>query len=138
MGLKRIHVRVPLDGEATLSNKSNPKVKARTIDISLGGVAVSAFPEGLSNNEYRIDILTQDGKSVQIVARLVRVDNSVAGFQTLQMDLKSQGIINELISEYQKTPDFIMQLDEFNLLGAVDEEGNEIEITFEKDSDQQE
>jgi c-di-GMP-binding flagellar brake protein YcgR len=137
MAHKRIHVRVPLDGEATLSNKSNPKVKARAIDISKGGVAVTAFPEGLSDNVYRIDILIQEGQNVQIVAKLLRVDNNVAGFQTLQIDQKSQDVINELVSEYQKTPDFIKQLDEFNMLGAVDEEGNEIEITFEKNSDLQ-
>jgi len=37
-----------------------------------------------------------------------------------------------LVFEYQKTIDFIIQIDEFNLLEPVDEEGKEIEITFEK------
>jgi len=134
MGHKRIHVRVPLSGEAVLSNKGNPTIKARTIDISQGGVAITAFPEGLSDDEYRIDILTEEGQSVEIVARLVRVDEPIAGFQTLQIDKQSQEIIRNLVSEYQKTPDFIKQLDEFDIFGAVDEEGNEIEITFEKDS----
>jgi c-di-GMP-binding flagellar brake protein YcgR len=135
MGHKRIHVRVPLNGEAVLSSNSNPTIKARTIDISQGGVAITAFSEDLPNTEYQIEILTEEGQGIKISARLVRVDGTIAGFQTLQIDQKSQDVIRSLVSEYQTTPDFIKQLDEFNILGAVDEEGNEIEITFEKGSD---
>ncbi len=73
---------------------------------------------------------------IEISARLVRVDDTIAGFQTLQIDPNSQEIINNLVLEYQTTPDFIKQLDEYNILEqqVVDEEGNEIEVTFEKDS----
>jgi c-di-GMP-binding flagellar brake protein YcgR len=135
MGITRISVRVPLEGEVTLSNSDNPLIKARTIDISHGGAAAYAFSEPLSIDKYRIEILTEAGQRIELFAQLVRVEDATAGFQTLQIDQKSQKIINDLIFEYQKTTDFIKQLDEFNLLNdiIVDEEGNEIEITFEED-----
>ncbi len=134
MGHKRIYVRVPLSGEAILSNKSSLTIKARTIDISQGGVAITAFSVEVPSSEYQIEILTESGERIAIFAKLVRVDGSTAGFQTLQIDKNSQGIIETLVSEYQKTTDFIKQLDEFNLLEAVDEDGNEIKITFERGS----
>lgn len=136
MGHKRIFVRVPLSGEAVLSNSGKPTIKARTIDISQGGVAITAFSDEVSSAEYRIEILTETGQRIEIFAQLVRVDDTIAGFQTLQIDEKSQEIIKNLVFEYQTTPDFIKQLDEYNLLDdkVVDEDGNEIEVTFEKDS----
>jgi hypothetical protein len=134
MGHKRIYVRVPLSGEAVLSNSSNPTIKAHTIDISQGGVAITDLSEEVPTAEYQIEIHTEDGQRIEIFAKLVRVDDAIARFQTLQIDQKSQEVIRNLVFEYQSTPDFIKQLDEFNLLNdkVVDEEGNEIEITFER------
>jgi c-di-GMP-binding flagellar brake protein YcgR len=131
MKLKRIYVRVPLSGEATLSNNSNPTIRARTIDISQGGVAIKTFSGEVPTAEYHIEILTEAGQRIEMFARLVRADDSIAGFQALQIDQKSQEIIRDLVFEYETTTDFIYNLDELNLL---DKEGNEIEITFEKDS----
>jgi c-di-GMP-binding flagellar brake protein YcgR len=129
---KRIHVRVPLTGEATLSNSIHPTIKARTIDISQGGVAIVDLSEELPAVEYQIEMLTEAGQRISISARLVRVVDSIAGFQTLQIDRESQEIIKHLIFEYQKSIDFIKQLDEYNLHKVIDEGGNEIEITFEQ------
>ena len=129
---KRIHVRVPLIGEAILSNNIHPTIKARTIDISHGGVAIVDLSEELPAGEYQIEILTESGQRIKIVAQLVRVVDFIAGFQTLQIDQDSQEIIKHLIFEYQESIDFIKQLDECNLHKVIDEGGNEIEITFEQ------
>ena len=123
---------MPLTGEATLSNSIHPTIKARTIDISQGGVAIVDLSEELPTGEYQIEILTEAGQKIEIVAQLVRVVDSIAGFQTLQIDQKSQEIIKHLIFEYQESIDFIKQLDEYNLHKVIDEGGNEIEITFEQ------
>ena len=130
---KRRYVRVPLSGEAILSNSSNTTIKARTIDISQGGVAIVGISEEVSTAEYQIEILTEAGPKIEIFAQLVRVDDSIAGFQILRIDKKSQEIIKNLVFEYQQSIDFIKQLDEFNLHKVIDEKGNEIEITFEND-----
>jgi len=129
MGLKRIYVRVPLSGEAILSNSSNRTIRARTIDISQGGVSVETFSEEVPAAEYKIEILTEAGQRIDMFAQLVRAHDSIAGFQALQIDQKSQEVIRNLVFEYQTTTDFIYNLDELNLL---DKEGNEIEITFER------
>jgi c-di-GMP-binding flagellar brake protein YcgR len=131
MEFKRIYVRVPLHGEAILSHSNKPTIKARTINISQGGVAVAAFSEEVLSAEYQIEIFIEPERQIKIFAQLVRLDDSVAAFQFLQADPNSVEVIKNLVFEYEETLDFIENLDEFNLL---DEEGNEIEITFEEDS----
>ncbi|MBA3007787.1 MAG: PilZ domain-containing protein [Proteobacteria bacterium] len=131
MEFKRIYVRVPLSGEAILSNSSNPTIKAHTINISRGGVAVETISKEIPTAEYQIEIHTDSGQKIEIFAKLIRVDDSIAGFRALQIDQNSQEIIKNLVFEYETTNDFINNLDEFNLR---DQEGNKIEITFEKNS----
>lgn len=111
-----------------MSNSSNLTIRARTIDISQGGVAVKTFSEEVHTAEYQIEILTEAGQRIEMFAQLVRANDSIAGFQTLQIDQKSQGVIRNLFFEYQKTTDFIKQLDEFNLFDhkVVDEEGGDM------------
>ena len=133
MKQKRIYVRVPLRGDAVLSRSSHQTIRAKTIDISQGGVAVTALSDEVSGGEYQIEIVTESGMTIEIVARLVRVKDSIAGFETQQINPKSREIINELIFNYQKTVDFIRQFDECDLQKVLDEEGNEIEITFVDD-----
>ena len=64
MGIKRIYVRVPLSGEAILSNSCKPTIKARAINISQGGVAVVAFSDEVLTDEYKIEILTEKGQRI--------------------------------------------------------------------------
>ncbi len=138
MRLKRKYVRVPLSGEAILSTSRNQTIKARTINISEGGVAVTdIFSEEIPSGNYQIEILTEAGQRIELFAQRVRFDDHIAGFQTLWTDQNGQEFIRNLVFEYEKTTAFIKQLDEFNLLDdkVVDEEGHELEITFEKDSD---
>ncbi|MBU4235969.1 MAG: PilZ domain-containing protein [Proteobacteria bacterium] len=89
MEFKRICVRVPLSGEAILSNSCNPTIRGRTINISQGGVAVKTFSEEVPTTEYQVEILTEAGQRIEIFAQLVRVDDSITGLQTLQIDQKS-------------------------------------------------
>jgi c-di-GMP-binding flagellar brake protein YcgR len=133
---RRIYVRVPLIAKAILSNGNGPVIKARTIDISQGGVAITDFSGKISEAEYLIEIVTEEKQHIEFQAGLVRVEKTIAGFQILQIGEKCREIIQGLVFEYQKTPDFIKQMDEFDLLEAVDEEGNAIQITFEKIPDQ--
>lgn len=133
---RRIYVRVPLQAAAILVSSPAQTIKAKTNDISQGGVAITAFSEKFSGTEYHIEILTEAGQRIEFSAKLVRADDSIAGFQILQIAPEDMEIIKELVFEYQKTIDFIIQIDEFNLLEPVDEEGKEIEITFEKGPNQ--
>jgi hypothetical protein len=133
MGYKRIFVRVPLTAEATLSGETKKKIKAHTVDISQGGFCITGPSEALSESEYQIEIMTHDGQALQMFAKLVHQDKNRAGFQTTKMDGQSLEVITFLISEFQMTPEFIRQIDEYDLLSQrfIDDEGNELEISFE-------
>ena len=134
MDHRRIFIRVPLRAEASLVLSQNVTIKVKTIDISQGGVATVAFSEEVPNADYRIEILTEDGQKIEIFAKLVHVEASIAGFHILMMDKKSQEVINNLVFEYETTLDFIEQLEKFDLFGdkVLDENGNVIDITFER------
>ena len=134
MDHRRIFIRVPLRAEASLVLSQNVTIKVKTIDISQGGVATVAFSEEVPNADYRIEILTEDGQKIEIFAKLVHVEESIAGFHILMMDKKSQEVINNLVFEYETTLDFIEQLEKFDLFGdkVLDENGNVIDITFER------
>ncbi len=135
MKYQRIHIRVPLKADAALSDKSGVVIKTRAIDISAGGVAVKKPDTGLTQDEYSIHIVTASGKTIDLKAIMVRQNSASIGFKTVHIEEKDLKIITAMVYEYQETPDFIKQLDEHNIFEQhfVDEDGNELEITFDVD-----
>lgn len=135
MSYKRIHVRVPIQGEAHLLSCTDTAIKAQTIDISHGGVAITSPDVPLTEDTYEIIITFKDGKEIKLAAYLVRQENGVLGFKTDKIDSDSLQIITDLVFAYQETNDFIKQIDEHNILGQsfIDEEGKELDITFNVD-----
>jgi len=69
-------------------------------------------------------------RGLSFFAQLVRLDNPIAGFQTLQMDQKSQKIIEELVLEYQKPLISLYRWIDSIYSKSWMKKGNEIEITF--------
>ena len=138
MGYRRIYVRVPFVADATLLGRQEHGIKARTVDISEGGFCVTANSEELSESEYHIRINTAGGDTLEMNARPVRQNGDLTGFQTLEMDRHAREVITLLVSEYQMTPEFIKQLDEFDMLNQrfVDDQGNELEISFDKEAEE--
>src|SRR5665647_822774 len=112
--IRRKYARVPLSGEAILSNSRNPMIKASIIDISQGGIALGSFSDEVSTAEYHVEILTEAEERIELFVKLVRVVDSIAGFiagfRILQIDQKSQEIIKKLIFEYQNSIEFILSL----------------------------
>lgn len=137
MGYRRFYVRVPFVAEATLLGRQRQSIKARTVDISEGGFCITAAEEALSEPEYHIRITTAGGDILEMKARPVRQNGDCTGFQTLEMDRHAREVITLLVFEYQMTPEFIRQLDEFDLLYQrfIDDQGNELEISFDSGSD---
>ncbi len=137
MGYRRFYVRVPFVAEAILLGRQTQDIKARTVDISEGGFCITAPTKALSESEYHIRITTADGDTLEMKARPVRQNGDLTGFQTLEMDRHAREVITLLVSEYQMTPEFIRQLDEFDLLNQrfIDDQGNELEISFDPGSD---
>lgn len=133
MGYKRIFVRVPIEGYACLSAGSIGKIKARTIDISFGGIGIISPSEKLPPTEYQIEVTTERGEYIRLNAELIRQNEKSAGFQITHLDNEHREIIARLVEEFQTTDEFIKQLDEHDLFAQhfVDEEGNQFDISFE-------
>ncbi len=134
MGYKRLHIRVPISAEATLSsNHGKVVIKARTIDISQGGLSIKETSEHLESEEYQVQIETGEGQTIAFTASLIRKDDQSAGFRTLHIDEEYLATISELVEHYQSTVDFIEQVAEFELFEQhiVDEDGTELEVTFD-------
>jgi len=129
---KRIHVRVPVSGDVLLSNGGEAYIKARAIDISMGGVAVTSPAEPLTKSSYDIVVTTEGGNKIEMTARPIRQDGDVLGFKITRIDDIYLQIIRILVFKYQESIDFIKQIEEHHLLDHwfLDEEGNELEITF--------
>lgn len=135
MGHKRTYVRVPITGEATLSDGRGGHIKASTIDISPGGLGVVNPENPLGQADYRIEVTTADGEKIELTASLIRKNEESAGFRTSDIDEHSLEVIANMVAEFQTTEEFIKQIAEHDLLqqSYIDEEGNEFAVTFEVD-----
>lgn len=135
MDYKRIFVRVPITGEAVLSSSIEPFIKARTIDISKGGLAVSEPSDSLKESEYAITVTTTTGNKIEFTGKLIRESADSIGFKTIHIDKSNLSTISNLVYQYQETTDFIKQVDEHDLFDQlfIDEDGTELEVTFDID-----
>lgn len=133
MAHKRIYVRVPIAGEAVLSNAHGVQTTTRTIDISPGGIGVSVPPITLDQEEYQIKVTTREGERIKFTATLIRNDTHSVGFKTSDIDKNNLQTIANLVAEFQGTEEFIKQIDERDLLEQcfIDDDGNEVAVTFE-------
>jgi hypothetical protein len=137
MAHKRIHVRVPIDGEVVLSTKQGLRIKTPAKDISPGGMGIITPSTPLEQTEYKVEITTDTGESINFTAILVHKGDENSGFMTSDIDKKNLQIIAELIAEFQTTDEFIKQIDEHDILEQkfINENGQEISVTFEMDPD---
>ena len=135
MAHKRLYVRVPITGEAILSNKQGVRIKARAKDISQGGMGVTDLSSPLDPAEYQVEIITVEGERINFTATLVHKSTNQTGFETSEIDKKNFHIIADLIAEFQSTEEFIKQIDKSDLLeqSFIDENGDEISVTFDRD-----
>jgi hypothetical protein len=137
MAHKRLYVRIPITGEAVLSNKHGVHIKTPAKDINQGGLGVETPSTPLEHNEYQIEITTEEGKKIQLTATLIYKNKQHTGFQTSDIDNTNLQIIADLVAKFQTTEKFIEQIDKQDLLeqSFIDEEGNEISVTFDIDSE---
>lgn len=136
MEYRRVYIRVPVKGQAILSNKRCAFLKAKTIDISRGGLAITYPEDFLELQQYNISVITEDGLTIKLRAELVRQTEDSIGFKTSAIDNEDLKKISDIVHKYQETEDFIKQIDEHNILDQhfIDDEGNELEVTFNIDT----
>lgn len=136
MGYRRIFIRVPLSGQATLTNQEkNVRLTVQTVNISQGGVALSTSEDQLPTGKYHISISIDENGSIEMEAELLRQTERLIGFRIKEISTNDLETILKMVEEYQSTPDFIDQLTEYDMLqqSYIDDDGNELEVTFEID-----
>ena len=133
MTQKRRQARVPIRGQAILSNDQGVCITASTKDISHDGIGLNKPIDPLAEAEYRIKVSTDTGRQIHLRATLIHSSINTTGFRTSSIDERNLQIITDLVAEYQNTDDFIKQIDEHDLLQQtyIDEDGNEVSVTFD-------
>lgn len=133
MSQQRRQARVPISGQAILSNDQGICITASTKDISQDGIGINKPTDSLAETEYQIRISTDTGRQIHLRATLVHSSVQTTGFKTSDIDEKNLQIITDLVAEYQSTEAFIKQIDEHDLLKQkyIDEDGNEVSVTFD-------
>jgi len=135
MAHKRLYVRIPIAGEAVISNKHGVHIKTPAKDINQGGLGVTTPSTPLDHSEYQITITTEEDEKIQLTATLIYKNKHHTGFQTSEIDRHNLQIIADLVAKFQTTEEFIEQIDKQDLLeqSFIDEDGNEISVTFDID-----
>jgi PilZ domain len=132
MSHKRIHIRVPILGEATLVNPE-VTIMARAIDISAGGLRIADFPTTPCDAEYLVTLTTFGRGTIEFTARLAHTDGQVAGLAIKSITPGALRTIYHLIADFQASEEFIHYIDQGDILQdwLVDEHGNHLDVTFE-------
>ena len=136
---KRIHIRVPITGDAVVCDESGIQVRMNTIDISPGGVGLVAPSTTLDQDEYQIEVTTDEGDKIHFAATLIRDNDTSIGFKTSDIDKENLQIIADLLAAFETSNEFIKQIDAHDLLeqSFIDEDGNEVAVSFEIDSEKE-
>jgi hypothetical protein len=135
MQYQRLHIRVPVTGEATLSLGDRVRVSATVINISAGGICIAATSHVLDENEYHIEIITRDGEKISFAGFPVYQTDSSVGVKITSISKDDLKAIYRVVQGFQLTEEFIKHIDERDILKdwLVDEAGNDLSVTFETD-----
>lgn len=133
MNHKRIHIRVPVLGNATLSNTEGFSIQAQTIDICAGGLRIANPSAPLTNCEYTIEVTSFGRGTITFTALLVHASEHIAGFKIVEMGQKDLETIYHLVADFQSTEDFIKHIDEGTIIHDwfIDDNGDKLDVTFE-------
>ena len=105
---QRQQARVPINGQAILSNDQGICIAAATKDISRDSIGLEKPTDSLAEPEYQIRISTDTGQQIHLHATLIHSSIHTTGFKT-------------------------SEIDEHDLLKQtyIDEDGNEVSVTFD-------
>ncbi len=127
---------MPVTAEVTLSIGNEVRIAARAINISAGGLCISAPSHLLDEQEYHVGIITREKGKITFSGFPVYQTASSVGIKITSIDRDNLRTIYELVEGFQLTEEFIKHIDEHDILKdwLVDEAGNDLSVTFETDS----
>ncbi len=136
MQYQRLHIRVPATGEALLKVGDQVRIAASVINISAGGICITAPSHVLEDNEYHIEILTKEEGKIQFSGFPVYQTDTSVGIKITSIDKEYLKAIYRLVEGFQLTEEFIKHIDEHDILKdwLVDDAGNDLSVTFDTGS----
>ncbi len=101
MQYRRLHIRVPASGGVVLSVGEQVRIEASVINVSAGGISISAPSHLLDEDEYRVEIFTPShGRIVFSGVPIYQTMDSV-GIKITSIDHKSLQRIYLLVENFQ-------------------------------------
>ena len=133
MQYQRLHIRVPVSADVTLSSGEKVRIGAHAINISAGGLCISAPSHLLEELDYYIEILTRENGKITFSGFPIYQSDTSVGIKITSIDKENLNTIYKLVEGFQLTEDFIKHIDEHDILKdwLVDEAGNDLSVTFE-------
>lgn len=133
MQYQRLHIRVPASGSVILSVGKIVRVEASVINISAGGLCITAPSDQLERDEYHIEVTTASHGKIKFSGLPVYQTEESVGIKINSIDRENLKTVYEVVESFQLTEEFIKHIDEQDMLKEwlVDDAGNDIAITFE-------
>jgi len=135
MKYQRLHIRVPASGNAILLEKGDVKVEASVINVSVGGLSITAPSHLIDQHDYQVQVITPSHGKIHFSGVPVYQSFESIGIKITSIEKEQLQIIYQIVSRFQLTDDFIKYIDERDIIHdwLVDESGEDIAITFEAD-----
>ena len=135
MKYQRLHIRVPASGNAILLEKGDVKVEASDINVSVGGLSITAPSHLIDQHDYQVQVITPSHGKIHFSGVPVYQSFESIGIKITSIEKEQLQIIYQIVSRFQLTDDFIKYIDERDIIHdwLVDESGEDIAITFEAD-----
>ena len=133
MKYQRLHIRVPASGDAILLEKGDFNIEASVINVSVGGLCITAPSHLIDQHEYQVEVITPSHGKIHFSGVPVYQSFESVGIKITSIEKDQLEIIYQIVGSFQLTDDFIKYIDEKDLIHdwLVDESGDDIAITFE-------
>lgn len=133
MRYRRLHIRIPASGDVTLTTDEEIIVKSTIINVSAGGLCITAPPHSIDQNEYQIEVITPFHGTIHFSGFPVYQNFENLGIKITSIEKNQLKVIYQIVGSFQLSDDFIKYIDQKGIIHdwLVDESGEDIEITFD-------
>lgn len=133
MRYQRLHIRVPVSGEVILSVGKEIIVEASAINVSAGGLGITAPSHLIEQTEYQIKVITSSNEKIRFSGFPVYQTADHIGIKITAIDKENLQSIYQIVGQFQVSDEFIKHVGERDIIHdwLVDESGEDIEITFD-------
>ena len=137
MKYQRLHIRVPASGDAILLKKGDVKVETSVINVSVGGLCITAPSHLIDQHEYQVQVITPSHGNIDFSGIPVYQTFESIGIKITSIEKDHLKVIYQIVGNFQLTDDFIKYIDERDIIHdwLVDESGEDIAITFETEKE---